>query len=105
MRSAVMAAFGFGLLGSTLACGGIMSQAAGETLSESRVMVNGCTGDGQPAMLATVDAAIAASSSDVFSFSELVAFQVELDQATADGEITLAEAIAFGESYAEAASN
>jgi hypothetical protein len=100
-----MAAFGFVLVGSTLACGGIMSQAAGETLNEARLKVAGCTGDGQPAMLATVDAAIAVSASDVFSFGELVAFQVELDAASADGEISLSEAIAFGESYEAAATN
>ena len=82
-----------------------MSQAAGDTLTEARLKVAACTGDGQPAMLATIDAAVAASASDIFSFSELVMFQVELEEAAADGEISLSEAVAFGESYAAAASN
>ncbi len=105
MRTVFLASVGFVVVGSALACGGVMSQAAGETLTEARLKVAGCSGDGQPAMLATIDAAVAASASDVFSFSELVMFQVELDEASADGEISLSEAIAFGETYAAAASN
>lgn len=105
MRSVVLSAFGLVVVGSLLACGGIMSQAAGDILAESRTKVAGCGGDGQPAMLATIDAAIAGSSADLFSFSDLVLMQVAVDEAVADGSISTDEAVSFGEVYTEAATN
>jgi hypothetical protein len=95
MRTVVMAAFGFVVMGSTLACGGVMSQAATQNLVDARLTVNGCTGDGQPSMLAASDGAISAAGMGVFSFTEMVELQVEIDQVTADSEISTPEAEAF----------
>lgn len=92
---------------SVLACGGIwdqaMSEAAVETLQESRVKIEACDGDGQPAALATIDSAISMAQLGQVGFSELVLFDVAIDEVVADGTVDAAEATSLATKVAELA--
>lgn len=108
MSGKIFKSLGVGLaLLSVLACGGVwdqaMSQAAVETLRESRVKIDACDGDGQPAALATIDGAISMAQLGQVGFSELVLFDVAVDEVVADGTVDAAEATSLANKVAELA--
>ena len=75
-----------------LACGGVMSQAGVQTLTDHRTEVAAMSGDGKQAALDAIDEAMVLAAAGDVGFSELVFLGAALEDAKRDGEISVTEA-------------